>query len=138
MMLASLRFADDLWRERLFSILPSNADERVIWFGVCAAAAICEETAYRGVLFHLLSTGFGGWWVPAIVTSLCFALAHVVQGWKSTLVVGLFGLAFQYLVLLTGSLYLAMLVHFLYDLIVGWYLSYRIPAEPKPNDDATV
>ena len=32
----------------------------------------------------------------------------------------------------------ALLLTAVIGVIVGWYLSYRIPAEQKPNDDATV
>ncbi len=112
--------ASSPWRrERLLALVPHTPGERALWIVLSATAGVAEEVVYRGVLFALLASLLGGWWAPALVGALAFGGAHALQGWRSGLLVALFGLAFQLLVLLTGMLYLAMAAHFLYDLIAG-------------------
>lgn len=136
-MLIANRFSSASTRLRLYAIIPINRDQRVLWVGVCAAAAISEESTYRGVLFALIAVATQSWWIAGLIAALIFALAHLIQGWKSTLFVGLFGFAFQLLVFMSGGLYMAMAVHFLYDLITGFYLGPRA-ARMTVNDNATV
>jgi membrane protease YdiL (CAAX protease family) len=108
------------WRRaRLLALVPHTRAEHALWIVVSAAAGIAEEVVYRGVLFALLASLLGGWWLPAVVGALAFGAAHALQGWRSGALVAVFGLAFQLLVRLTGTLYLAMAAHFLYDLVAG-------------------
>jgi len=107
-------------RERLFVIVPQTRDERIAWTGISFVAGFVEETVYRGVLFALLFKMVGVWWIAAVIAAFLFGLAHLVQGWESTIAIGLFGVAFQYLVLISGTLGVAIVVHFLYDLLVGF------------------
>jgi membrane protease YdiL (CAAX protease family) len=60
--------------------------------------------------------------VAVLIVAVTFGLTHIVQGWKSAAIVCLFALGFQTIVWLSGSLYLAMLVHIAYDVTAG--LSY--------------
>ncbi|HVT03043.1 MAG TPA: CPBP family intramembrane glutamic endopeptidase [Thermoanaerobaculia bacterium] len=136
-MLLADRYSSASTRLRLYAIIPINRDQRVLWIGVCAAAAISEEATYRGVLFAVTETMARSWWIAAVITALIFALAHLIQGWKSTVVVAIFGFAFQLLVLQSGGLYMAMIVHFLYDLITGFYLGPRA-ARMTADDNAIV
>jgi len=136
-MLAADRFSSARTRLRLYSIIPITRDQRVLWIGVCAAAAISEEATYRGVLFAVLEIVSRSWWIAAAVAAVIFAVAHMVQGWKSTVIVAFFGFAFQALVFQSGGLYLAMIVHFLYDLITGFYLGPRA-ARMTADDHARV
>lgn len=79
------------------------------------------------------------WWAAALISSLLFALAHLLQGWRSAGVVGVFGFLFHLLVVATGGLYYAILVHFAYDLTAGWRLG-RVASQPAETatHDATV
>jgi membrane protease YdiL (CAAX protease family) len=97
----------------------------VAWVGVSAAAALGEELVFRGVTVTLLSQLFGNWLFAAVVTSIAFGLAHAVQGWVNSFHVALFGMAFHLLVLATGDLWMAMAVHFVYDVVTGFYLGSR-------------
>ena len=106
-------------RTRLLALVPHTPSERALWVLVSAAAGIGEEIVYRGVLFAILARMFPGWWLAALISAAAFAGAHALQGWRSSVYVGLFGLGFQLLVRLTGMLYLAMLAHFVYDLVAG-------------------
>ncbi len=102
---------------RLF--MPETAAERNWWFVVSILAGVSEEITWRGVQSTLLAALIGS---PHLAVALCaamFGAAHVTQGWKSVGIVAVFGLGFQALVLISGSLYLPMLVHAVYDITAG-------------------
>ena len=83
-------------------------------------------TAGRPVTLHLVNTGGGGHNFSA---PQFFAAAHLAQGWSSAAVIAVFGLGFQFLALVTGSLLLPVILHFLYDVATGLYLSGRRDVE---------
>ncbi|HUO84691.1 MAG TPA: CPBP family intramembrane glutamic endopeptidase [Thermoanaerobaculia bacterium] len=109
-------------RTRLEQIVPRTRSERMLWLAVSTAAAFNEEITYRGVMPALLLLMIDPWWVAAVVSSILFGLAHLVQGFTSTLIIMVFGFAFHLLVLFTGTLWIAIAVHLLYDLIAGYSL----------------
>lgn len=85
------------WPEYLFRL-----------FGACALAGFCEEFAFRGFLQSIFSRRLGG--VKAILlTAFLFAFMHL-DPW-SFAGVFLLGLFLGYLTLLTGNLWVAILVH---------------------------
>ena len=55
----------------------------------------------------------------ALLSSLAFGLGHAYQGPKGTLQTGLFGLAMAGLYLLTGSIWLSMVLHAVIDMVSG-------------------
>jgi membrane protease YdiL (CAAX protease family) len=103
---------------RLFS--PRDRRERALWTIASAVAGVSEELTWRGVQFGLLWMLTGQPLVAALVCAVMFGAAHYVQGHQASVAIVPFALAFQLLVLYTGSLYVAMVVHFLYDLIAGF------------------
>lgn len=107
---------------RLEKLLPASQTERLLWPLVSLAAAAGEETTYRAVLPAVLESVTGDWFAAAAISSVAFALAHVVQGWPAAVISGLFGFLFAAFVRPTGNLGGAILVHFLYDLIAGFLL----------------
>lgn len=107
---------------RLKPFLPTTRGEFAGWFAVALSAGVVEEIVYRGVLISLL-WGYTRSFVAALSLSLAaFAIAHIYQGRKAILTVALFGGICHLLVLATGTLYLAMAVHFLYDLLIGAFM----------------
>lgn len=133
------RRADQPTRRRVSMIVPVTIQERIAWIGVSLAASVAEEIAYRGVMVTILNRLLRNWWAAALISSLLFALAHLLQGWRSVGVVGVFGFLFHLLVVATGGLYYAILVHFAYDLTAGWRLG-RVASQPAETatHDATV
>ena len=122
-------------RRRLLALLPQTPGERGLWLVLTLAAGFFEEIIYRGVLFSIVMYLTHSWWVAALLCALVFALVHAVQGLRSAIVVGVIALIFQALVRVTGSLYEAMVVHFLYDLVVGLVIGAQarvIGAEAQP------
>ena len=105
--------------ERVRIILPDDASQMPYWVAISAMAGITEECAYRGLAFRFLAAGLGS--VPLALT-LCivsFGVAHMVQGWRGVLGTSIVAAIMHATVFLTGSLYLAIVTHAVYDLTVG-------------------
>ena len=102
---------------RLF--MPRSPRERGLWVLASAVAGFSEEITWRGVQFSLLWILTDDAIAAASVCALMFGAAHMVQGFGASAAIVLFAFAFQLLVYYTGSLYVAMAVHFAYDVTAG-------------------
>ena len=104
-LLPSFRFASKLL-ERALANFPISLP---FAFALAAATALSEELFFRGALLPLI-----GVWGQALV----FGLLHPapLKGWSYTAYTFVAGLAFGYATLLTGSLWAAMLAHFVINL----------------------
>jgi membrane protease YdiL (CAAX protease family) len=98
---------------------------------IAAAAGIGEELLFRGLVQELLMRAAG---VPLglLVASALFGLAHFVTGTYAVLA-GAVGLYLGALAVLSGGLWVPILVHALYDLValVVWTQTRR--GVPLPN-----
>ena len=103
--LPSFRFASKLL-ERALATFPISLP---LAFSLAAATALSEELFFRGALLPLV-----GVWGQALV----FGLLHPapLKGWSYTVYTFIAGLAFGYATLYTGSLWAAMLAHFVINL----------------------
>jgi membrane protease YdiL (CAAX protease family) len=99
--------------------MPSNATELGWWLVVSVLAGTGEEITWRAVQTGLLAAATGNYPTAVVLSALSFGAAHAVQGWRSSAVIVVFALGFQTLVWLTGSLYIAMAVHIVYDITAG-------------------
>jgi membrane protease YdiL (CAAX protease family) len=99
--------------------MPSNTVERAWWISVSFLAGIGEEITWRGVQAALLGALTGGFWLAALLSAVSFGMTHIVQGWRSAVIIAGIAIGFHVLVWLAGSLYVAMVVHVLYDLTAG-------------------
>jgi len=129
MMFLAFRASPPAMRKRLAMILPSTNRERLLWIAVSLTAAVAEEVTYRGVLATIGLRLTENWMIACAVSALAFGLAHLVQGWRSAVVVALFGAAFQWIVWRSGSLLPAIAVHFIYDVVAGFVLPSRLNAK---------
>ncbi|HSP17459.1 MAG TPA: CPBP family intramembrane glutamic endopeptidase [Thermoanaerobaculia bacterium] len=112
-------------RKRVVALfMPTNASERVFWIVSAALAGFGEEVTWRGVQTALLMRLTNNLIIAAAICVVMFSIAHAIQGWKSVGVIAVFAAAFHVLVWLAGSLYVAMAVHFIYDLIAGFAYGY--------------
>ena len=103
---------------RLFA--PTNPRERRMWVALALSAGIGEELVWRGVLPSLLAQASGSLLLGIALSILSFALAHAIQGVRSVLAIAAIAGAFHVLVFISGSLYVAMVVHFVYDVVAGF------------------
>ncbi len=114
------------WREAVVRrdpvvhfVMPRDAIERRLWVAVSFAAGVGEEITYRGVMYVLFWRLTHDPVVAALATAALFGAAHAVQGWRAVGAIALISLGLQGLVLLAGSLYVAMAVHVVYDIAAG-------------------
>ena len=109
----------DADKRRLYAILPHDRRELGPYLLLCAVAAVVEEVTYRGICYRLLLRLGLSIWIAAAVMSVVFALAHSVQGWGSTIFIGAIAAGFHFVVIYSGALLPAILVHFAYDAVAG-------------------
>ena len=106
-------------KEKARRLLPDDPSLMRLWVGVAAMAGVSEECAYRGLAYGLL-IGLGlNPWLALLVCVVTFAIGHMTQGWRGVLGTAVLALLFHGLVFATHSLYLAIGVHAVYNLIVG-------------------
>jgi membrane protease YdiL (CAAX protease family) len=92
----------------------SPAGWAVLLFGVLPVVAGFEELLFRGALVGALSTGFGiSPWLLAALSSVAFAVGHGAQGRVGIVVTGLLGFVLAAAFVLTGSLLVVVLAHYL-------------------------
>jgi membrane protease YdiL (CAAX protease family) len=110
----------EVTRRALRSVGPTDP----VWSGVALVAGFVEEFAYRGVLTALLTAPLGI--LPAaLVSAATFGLAHLAAGWRAVGFSMAFALGMQGLVVLSGGLAVAMVVHATHDLSATWLARHR-------------
>ena len=107
--------------ESVKEIIPHTDREAKEFVALSFTAGICEQIIYRGYLMLYITAAIAieGMWPAALLSSLAFGLGHAYQGPKGVLKTGLFGLAMAGLYLLTGSIWLLIVLHAVIDLGFG-------------------
>ena len=113
------------------AMLPRSPREWSLYVLMAIAAGIAEEAAYRGVGMALLSEALGNPWVAVLMLATAFALAHLIQEWKSVPIIFLMALAMHALVAVTGTLVVAMVVHAVFDVVSGVLAAREISPTPE-------
>ncbi len=109
---------------------PHTGAELAWWLALSISAGICEEFIFRGYLIWVLQPALGLWFAAA-ASLVVFAAAHVYQGAKGVVAVGVVGGLLTLIVLGFQSLVPAILVHMLADAgegLVAWYALHDSPA----------
>ena len=113
------KYSSDERKKRTLLSRPEATSDLGGWLAVSLAAGVVEEIVYRGVMLALVLPMTQNWYAAVGICVLCFALGHGNQGMWRAAFVGALATGFHALVALTGSLFLAMTVHFTYDFIAG-------------------
>jgi membrane protease YdiL (CAAX protease family) len=113
------------------AISPRTASELLAFFGVSLTAGFCEELLFRGFLIWMLQP-LVGLWLAALLSALLFGAAHAYQGLAGVIRTGLFGLFFTAIVLLTRSLWPAIVLHAVVD-AMGGVLAWLVLRDPVPT-----
>jgi membrane protease YdiL (CAAX protease family) len=135
-----------MWRKRVeerarkvWLFMPRTPRERALWVGCSLAAGISEEATYRGVMFVILWRLTGNPVAAGLISAALFGISHLLQGARSVAIIFGIALAFQALAWVSGSLYIGMAVHALYDVTAGFFygaygekLGYPIEPLPPP------
>lgn len=104
--------------QRVEWILPRTQPQRRLWWVVSAHAGWGEELMYRGFVFALLASMLPVW-AAAGASCILFGLAHAYQGVRGVVLTSVLGGAFVGTYLLTGSLWVPIAAHALYDIHAG-------------------
>lgn len=102
----------------LSHFLPATKRELHTFFGVSVTAGVVEEAIYRGFMLWY----FGQMmplWVAVIVSSVVFGLGHSYLGASGCIRTGIAGLAFGVFYVFTGSIWLPIVGHALFDALQG-------------------
>lgn len=102
----------------LVHVLPHNGNELARFSLLAVTAGIVEETLWRGYLIWYLST-YMPTLVAALVSVVGFGLAHAYQGRRTVPRITLVGGVFTGIYLLSGSLWLPIVLHGAVDLLQG-------------------
>lgn len=102
----------------LVPLLPHNGRDLRFFAGLSVTAGIVEETVFRGYLFWYFAPLLPAWGL-VLITGIFFGVAHSYQGAKNALRITGIGVAFGALYLVTGSIWLPILLHILADVIQG-------------------
>jgi membrane protease YdiL (CAAX protease family) len=99
-------------------IVPRNGNELVRFYGLSLTAGIVEETLWRGFMIWYFSHVMP-LWAAAMISVIGFGVAHAYQGIGNLPKITLVGAAFAGLYLLTGSLWLPIILHAAVDILQG-------------------
>jgi membrane protease YdiL (CAAX protease family) len=121
----------------VYLLIPETPREK-LWAALILAptAAFCEEFLFRGYLLTQLHAWLHSLLWAWVVSSVAFGLAHFYQGWSGMVRAGLLGALLAYSVVRWGTLYPAMLAHWIIDTVAflwlgPWMIKMGIPAEGR-------
>lgn len=112
-------------------LMPRDAREKRAFLMLSGIAAVCEEYVFRGFLLWTLTAWTSSPWFAAAIVSASFGLAHGYQRLAGIARASSLGFLLCVPVIVTGSLFPAIVAHFWINAAVGlggW--RYLIPDEP--------
>jgi len=123
----------------VYLLIPETPRER-LWalLVIAPTAAFCEEFLFRGYLLTQLHDWLHSLLWAWVVSSLAFGLAHCYQGWSGMTRAGLLGALLAYPVVRSGSLYPAMLAHWMIDTVALVWLGHWMVGMDTSADGKTI
>ena len=118
------------YAQRVSIVIPNNSAQWLWFLPVAASAAFCEEFLYRGYALTALAALSGFLVVGVVLSALAFGLAHFYQGPRGMFMTATIGLVYSVIVLWTGSLWPAILAHFVQDFGGAALLAQRLKSAP--------
>lgn len=114
------RLCFDRGAPHMYYDTPQTAEERTYWVGHSVAAGMTEELTWRGVQPALITQVTGQAGLAIAICAVTFGLGHVRHGRPFIAIATGFALIFHALTLLTGALYVPILVHCAVNVTVGF------------------
>ena len=102
----------------LIHVLPQNNRDFKYFVAISITAGIVEEIIYRGFVFSYLAE-FMPMWSVILVSSAAFGLGHAYQGIGGVIKVMVMGLVFGTYYVFTGSIWLPIIAHAVFDILQG-------------------
>lgn len=108
-------------------LAPKSVGGWLLLFGaILPIIAIAEELLFRAALIGVPAAGFGvSPWLLALGSSLVFALGHGAQGTVGIVVTGLLGFVLATAYILSGSLLLVIVAHYVINALEFYIHEYR-------------
>jgi membrane protease YdiL (CAAX protease family) len=100
-------------------LMPRTAPEKRAFLVLSGVAAVCEEYVFRGFLLAVSTAWLDSPWLGAAVVSLSFGLSHGYQRLAGVIRAGTLGFTLALPVILTGSLFPAIVAHFWINAAIG-------------------
>ena len=104
-------------------LIPQTRLEKIHFLGVSVTAGICEELVFRGFLVTALRVATGSTLVAVILSAAAFGVSHAHQHITGGIRAGLLGLVLTVPLLMTGSLFPAIVAHTIVDIAGGLWLA---------------
>lgn len=100
-------------------LMPRSPQEKRAFLVLAGVGAVCEEYVYRGFLLWVVTAWSGSPEAAVAVTALSFGLAHGYQRLPGILRATLLGVLLAVPVVVTGSLFPAVVAHFWINAAIG-------------------
>jgi membrane protease YdiL (CAAX protease family) len=100
-------------------LLPQNQLEIFLWVLTSTTAGICEEIIFRGYFQKQFIAWTGSTPVGVLLSAAAFGGAHIYQGWRSAIIILVYGLLFGILAEMRKSLRPGMMTHAWHDGLAG-------------------
>ena len=111
-------------------LMPHAGREFPLFAVLACTAGLCEEFLFRGFLLWYLAH-FMSFLAACVVQAVVFGICHAYQGPRGVMLTTLAGAFFTAVLLVSGSIWPAMLIHALMDLHAGDLARRVFPAEPE-------
>jgi membrane protease YdiL (CAAX protease family) len=112
------------WRKNT-PFMPERKAEMPPFYYLIFGAAVGEEIVFRGFILTYLLMWFGtsvnAMALAIFIGSAIFAVVHLYQGWKAVIKIAVLSVLFGIIFLYTESLLLPIILHFLIDLMGGYF-----------------
>lgn len=113
------KHASPEYRRKIKYFCPRTYKERLLFFPTTLVTALTEEVVYRAVFFGLFYQVTGNYWIASVASAFFFSISHMKWSLSAVGTTFFVGLGLQYLVFISGGLYLPIAVHFIHNLING-------------------
>lgn len=113
------KFASAESKEKVRQYSPHTGRERLLFIPTSLLVALSEEIIFRAVFFGLLYRLTENYWIAGVVSAIFFSLIHLTWNLAAAGSTFLVGLGLQYLVFVSGGLYIAIAVHFIHNIVNG-------------------
>jgi membrane protease YdiL (CAAX protease family) len=105
--------------ESIRFMLPQNQLEILLWTLTSITAGICEEIIFRGYFQRQFSAWTGNVSAGVVLSAVAFGAGHIYQGWRSAIIILVYGLLFGILAEFRKSLRPGMMTHAWHDGFAG-------------------